>query len=127
MVPAIISISTQGHTTTETLPSLLSPESRDRVPAEANRWIKRLRLVRYGDRTMRERFTYRGDSLWWFTELYLHKMRRLERAVAAILALEEARDRHAPARIEVTGADGVVRAAARAFSSAPGHVGSKRL
>ena len=27
---------------------------------------------------MRERFTYRGDSLWWFTELYLHKMRRLD-------------------------------------------------
>jgi hypothetical protein len=120
MVPAIVSITAQGHTTTETLPSLLTPESRDRVPAEANRWIKRLRLVRYGDRTMRERFTYRGDSLWWFTELYLHKMRRLERAVAAILALEAARDRHAPARIEVTGADGVVRAAARAFSSAHG-------
>ena len=31
--------------------------------------------------TMRERFTYRGDSLWWFTELYLHKMRRLEHGV----------------------------------------------
>jgi hypothetical protein len=118
MAPAISSTTARGHTTTEALPSLLSPEARDTVPAEANRWIKRLRLVRYGDRTMRERFTYRGDSLWWFTELYLHKMRRLERAVATILALESARERHTPARMEVTGADRVVRVAARAFARA---------
>jgi hypothetical protein len=118
MVPTISSITAQGRTTAETLSSLLTPEARDRIPAEANRWIKRLRLVRYGDRTMRERFTYRGDSLWWFTEIYLHKMRRLERAVATILALESARDRHAPARMEVTGADSVVRAAAHAFARA---------
>ena len=35
-------------------------------------------------------FTYRGDSLWWFTELYLHKMRVLERALETVLALEAA-------------------------------------
>ena len=45
---------------------------------------------------MRERFTYRGDSLWWFTELYLHKMRRLDTAVAVTLALEALRARDAP-------------------------------
>ena len=43
---------------------------------------------------MRDRFTYRGDSLWWFTELYLHKMRQLDRAVSVTLALEAARERH---------------------------------
>lgn len=69
---------------------------------------------------MRERFTYRGDSLWWFTELYLHKMRRLERAVSTILALEAARDRHSPARIEISDADRVVRLAAEAFGRARG-------
>src|SRR5512145_3436889 len=114
MVPTISAITPQGRTTADPLPSLLTSEARDRVPAEANRWIKRLRLVRYGDRTMRERFTYRGDSLWWFTEIYLHKMRRLERAVATIFALEAALERHAAARMEVTGADSVVRAAAHA-------------
>ena len=67
---------------------------------------------------MRERFTYRDDSLWWFTEIYLHKMRRLERAVAIILALEAARDRHAPARIEIGEADDVARAAGAAFARA---------
>ena len=50
---------------------------------------------------MRERFTFRGDSLWWFTELYLQKMRRLDTAVAGVLALEARLRRHvhAPARL----------------------------
>ncbi|MGE5833264.1 MAG: hypothetical protein ACM4AI_02170 [Acidobacteriota bacterium] len=115
MVPTITCVSSQGAKVPASLPSLLSPDLRDAVPAEANDWIKRLRLVRYDGQTMRERFTYRGDSLWWFTELYLHKMRRLDRAVSTILALQAARDRHAPARIEIDGADRVVRAAAAAF------------
>jgi hypothetical protein len=54
---------------------------------------------------MRERFVYRGDSLWWFTELYLQKMRQLDRAVLTVLALDAARAQHAPARIVVDGAD----------------------
>jgi hypothetical protein len=100
------------------LHSLLSPDHRETVQAETNQWIKRLRLVRYGQTTMRERFTYRGDSLWWFTELYLHKMRRLERAAAATLALETARDRYAPSRIEITDADDVTGEVAQAFGRA---------
>ena len=28
--------------------------------------------------------TFRGDSLWWFTELYLHKMRPLEDALNGV-------------------------------------------
>ena len=64
---------------------------------------------------MRERFTYRGDSLWWFTELYLHKMRRLDTAVAVTLALEALRAREAPARLRVDTDDrvGPRRGAAR--------------
>ncbi len=62
----------------------------DRAREETYGWIKSLRSVRYGDVSMRRRFTFRGDSLWWFTEIYLHKMRRLETAVATLLALESA-------------------------------------
>ena len=102
------------------MPALLTADVRDAVPSAANRWIKRLRLVRYGTRSMRERFTYRDDSLWWFTEIYLHKTRRLERAVAIIMALEAARDRHAPARIDIGEADDVARAAGAAFAQAHG-------
>ena len=78
----------QGHEIHTDIASLLSPELRETARAEANQWIKRLRLVPYGDRTMRERFVYQGDSLWWFTELYLHKMRKLDRAVSVTLALD---------------------------------------
>lgn len=120
MAPTIASVTAQGRSIEEPLSSLLSPEARDAVPAEANRWIKRLRLVRYGEQSMRDRFTYRGDSLWWFTELYLHKMRRLERAAATILALEAARERYSPSRLEIRDADALVRNAAEAFSRAHG-------
>ena len=61
-----------ASTSTPLLDAGCAEQPRD---GEANQWIKRLRLARYGGRTMRDRFTYRGDSLWWFTELYLHKMR----------------------------------------------------
>jgi hypothetical protein len=70
----------------------LTPAVREAARVETNHWIKRLRLVRYGSQTMRERFTYRRDSLWWFTELYLHKMRRLDAAVETVLALGAAHD-----------------------------------
>ena len=76
--------------------SALTPARREQARADANQWIKRLRLAPYGGVSMRERFTYRGDSLWWFTELYLHKMRRLDVAVSTVLALE-ADARRAPA------------------------------
>jgi hypothetical protein len=120
MPTAITSVTAQGRSITETVPALLTADIRDAIPSEANRWIKRLRLVRYGPQSMRERFTYRDDSLWWFTEIYLHKTRRLERAAAIVFALEAARDRHAPARIDISHADDVARAAAAAFSRAHG-------
>ncbi len=120
MRPSITSHTRQGHAITETAAALLAPDALEAIPTDTNRWIKSLRLVDYGGETMRERFTYRGDSLWWFTEIYLHKMRRLERAVATIYALEAARERHAPARIEIQHADAVVRAAATAFAGAHG-------
>jgi hypothetical protein len=112
--------SASGAAVCDTPPSLLAAAGRDRARAETNAWIKRLRLVRYDGQTMRQRFTYRGDSLWWFTELYLQKMRRLDAAVATVLALEAACERHGPSRLEVESDDGAVRAAARAFGAARG-------
>jgi hypothetical protein len=67
---------------------------------------------------MRERFRYRGDSLWWFTELYLHKMRRLDTAVAVVLGLDAAIAAHAPSRLAIASADPVVRDAAIALGAA---------
>jgi hypothetical protein len=67
---------------------------------------------------MRERFVYRGDSLWWFTELFLHKMRRLDTAVATTLALEAVRAGQSPARLRVDTDDRVVSETAEAFGRA---------
>ncbi len=120
MSVAITCVSSSGRELRTTRSDLLGAHGRDRAREESNRWIKRLRLVRYGADTMRERFTYRGDSLWWFTELYLHKMRRLDGAVATVLALEAAREQHEPARIIVDGSDDVARVSAAAFAQAAG-------
>jgi hypothetical protein len=113
-------VSPQGHEVRIDLSSALSPDLRDAARVEANAWIKRLRLVPFDGRSMRERFTYRGDSLWWFTELYLHKGRRLDSAVSATLALDAARDQHAPARLIVETDDLVVQHVAEAFGRARG-------
>ena len=119
----IATVSSQGARTVTELSALLSPDIRRRARDEANLWIKRLRLVPYvdvGGRTvsMRERFTYRGDSLWWFTELYLHKTRRLETAISTVLALDALVLDKRPRRLQIATSDEVVRDAALAFGDA---------
>lgn len=100
--------------------SALSAPAREQVRVDANRWIKQLRLVPYDGQSMREKFLYRGDSLWWFTELYLHKMKRVDTAVSVILALEAIKAEHQPVRMSFDTTDPVMRAAARAFAQASG-------
>ena len=112
--------SPHGRETTATLASMLTPELREQTRVEANAWIKQLRLVDYGGAPMRERFLFRGDSLWWFTELYLHKMRRIDTAVSVILALESACDRDGAVRLDVESGDVAACSAATAFAAARG-------
>jgi hypothetical protein len=108
----------QGRTRSSEIDALLTADRRERARVDANAWIKSLRLAPYDGRSMRERFTYRGDSLWWFTELYLHKMRRLDTAVEAALALDAAVEAESPASLAVTSSDAVVRHVATAFGAA---------
>jgi hypothetical protein len=100
------------------LASALPASVREQARVDANQWIKQLRLAPYDGASMRERFTFRGDSLWWFTELYLHKMKRVDAAVSMILALEHLKAAHQPVRVSVDSADPAMRAAARAFAHA---------
>jgi hypothetical protein len=76
--------------------------------AAANRWIKQLRHARVDGVSLRDRFTHRGDSLWWFAELYLHKMQVVSRAHRAIAALEHLAAARPGARWVVDGSDHVV-------------------
>lgn len=113
-------VTPQGRELRTEISDWLTPDLRDTARIEANAWIKRLRLAPYDGQTMRERFAYRQDSLWWFTELFLHKMRRLDTAVGATLALEALRAQHAPARLRVDTDDHVVRETVEAFGRAHG-------
>ena len=110
--------SAQGRTRSAALSDLLDAAGREEARSATIRWIKSLRLAPFAGVPMRQRFHYRGDSLWWFTELYLQKMRRLDSAMTVILALEAAHDAHAPARIIVETDDYAASAAARAFGAA---------
>lgn len=120
MLTSITAISAQGVAQRVDATTWHSPTIQERVRVEANAWIKRLRLVGYGEASMREQFTYRGDSLWWFTEVYLHKMRQLEDALATVFALEASIAHHAPHRLEVTCGTPAAASAARAFGQARG-------
>jgi hypothetical protein len=115
MSASLTCVTAGGAETSADLLSYLTPDLRDAARTETNRWIKSFRLVRFDGQSMRERFTYRGDSLWWFTELYLQKMRRLDAAVAGVLALEAAVATRAPSRLVVSGADEVMAEVAAAF------------
>jgi hypothetical protein len=68
---------------------LLDPEDEERAHEDAYAWIKAVRHLRVDGATFRNRFTLRGDSLWWFAELYLHK----EQAIHAVMRILRAIDR----------------------------------
>jgi hypothetical protein len=84
------------------LRNYLSPAAADRAKSAANRWIKALRHIRIDGRAFRDRFTFRGDSLWWFAEIYLHKTQRLESVIETIEAAAELARVERPAGISLT-------------------------
>ena len=66
----------------------LRAELAERAEREANAWVKSLRHLPIDGVPFRERFTHRGDSLWWFAELYLHKMQVANHVFRTVLALD---------------------------------------
>ena len=82
-------------------PTTSTAEAAERAADDAMAWIKRLRHARVDGDTLRRRFTYRGDSLWWFAELYLHKQQVVAGIFRTIAALEQLLDREAPRAIEI--------------------------
>lgn len=80
------------------LGAYLDAAAEEQAHEAAYQWIKRLRHLPVDGAPLRARFTIRGDSLWWFTELYLHKEQvvlDIHRALAALrvlIATEEPRE-----------------------------------
>jgi UDP-N-acetylglucosamine 2-epimerase len=89
-------VTEQVRLETRLVPMVRGPELRthldaagiERVATEARRWIKALRHLPVDGVPLRDRFTYRGDSLWWFAELYLHKQGTIDRLWQTAIALD---------------------------------------
>jgi len=74
-----------------------------------NRWIKSLRHARVDGVPLRDRFTWHGDSLWWFAELYLHKIPIAASILRTVAAIEGVIARESPSNIEIASGDEVLR------------------
>ena len=92
-----------GRSRGVSLDSYLDAEAVEACERDANAWIKSLRHVRIEGVALRDRFTYRGDSMWWFVEIYLHKQRTIVALYRAIRALENLVAREHPARVVAEG------------------------
>ena len=90
------------------LAAAIDAASAERADADANLWIKGLRHCRVEGLALRDRFTHRGDSLWWFCEIYLHRMRVITRVHRAIAGLEHVAQERPGAEWQVDGTDHVV-------------------
>src|SRR5688572_12398315 len=128
----LLTIESGGGARSVRLADYLDAAGEEAAAEEAYAWIKALRHAGVDGETFRRRFTYRGDSLWWFAELYLHKERSILTLFRATRAAECLFDRERPLAIEVGRAGAAVRtavsgvAAARRIRCAPARGSSPR-
>ena len=85
------------------------PGREEQAALAAHAWIKRLRHAAVDGQTLRRRFTLRGDSLWWFAELYLHKERAVLDLFRTIAALEHLIEVERPLEMGVQSGGRLVR------------------
>jgi hypothetical protein len=109
MIDGIIKITAATGDRLVKLASYLAPDAEETAHLEAYRWIKQLRQAKVDGRGMRQRFTVRGDSLWWFTEIYLHKQRAALVILAALAATRTLIEREEPQTIAVADGSVIVR------------------
>ena len=88
MTNSIVSIDRGEGPRQVALSDWLTPERAEAASAKALAWIKSLRHADVDGQPFRRRFTFRGDSLWWFAELYLHKQQTVLQIFRTLLALD---------------------------------------
>jgi len=81
------------------LHTYLDPISDERATVDAIVWIKSLRQALVDGVPLRQRFCFRGDSLWWFAELYLHKQQVVLSLFRTLTALEALVEQERPRRM----------------------------
>jgi hypothetical protein len=98
----------------------LEPTAEQRASSAEYEWIKQLRHLDVDGQTFRRRFTLRGDSLWWFAELYLHKQQAVLNVFRTIAAFETLLAREAPRMIRVEQGGPIVRMLGPRFANTNG-------
>ena len=101
MIDAEVLIRTSAGERRVSLRSYLTPADEEAAHEGAHNWIKGLRNLPVDGATFRDRFTIRGDSLWWFTEIYLHREQVVLDIHRAIAAFDTLIRREHPSAIEV--------------------------
>ena len=98
----------------------LDAAAEEHALASAHAWIKRLRHLTVEGQPLRRRFTVRGDSLWWFAELYLHKQEVVLELFRTAAALGQVIERERPLEIRVVGRNRILRGLAPQVARARG-------
>jgi Capsule polysaccharide biosynthesis protein len=126
MTDATIVINSARSTRPVAVDEFLDPASEETATVESLAWIKRLRHALVDGIPFRRRFTFRGDSLWWFAELYLHREQVILNVFRTLIALERLFATVRPADIRVEHGGRMVRRLVRQASAAHGvrYVGS---
>ena len=117
---AVVEISDRRGTRAVPLSSYLDAAAEERAQIDARAWIKAVRGVRVNGASMRARFTAGADSLWWFTELYLHKEQAIVAMLRAVSAVDALVARERPSSIAWRTGDPVTEYAALARAARHG-------
>jgi hypothetical protein len=120
MTRAIIAVARAGASQAIDLRDTLDAPREEAAWAGAYAWIKSLRHARVDGQPLRRRFTYRGDSLWWFTEIYLHKQQVVHRIFRTLAALDALVERERPDSIGVADGDRLLRLLVPRFAASRG-------
>ena len=102
------------------LDDYLDADAVERATVSAIEWIKQLRYARVEGRTLRQSFTSRGDSLWWFAELYLHKQQVISQIFRTLAALETVAEREQPRTLQCKTGGALTREIVARFAAARG-------
>jgi hypothetical protein len=105
---AVLLVNTGDGERRVTLGAYLEPLAMERAERDANQWIKSLRALEIDGVPLRDRFLFRGDSLWWFAELYLHKRRVVVSIFRTLAALESLVARECPLALGVVEGNAIV-------------------
>jgi hypothetical protein len=118
MTRATVTLTRGSASHTVDLTTLLDAAGEETAWNDAYTWIKGVRHARVDGQPLRRRFTYRGDSLWWFAEIYLHKQQVVHRIFQTLAALDALVERERPESIRVAQGDRLLRLLVTRFAAA---------